>query len=75
MMRTDSRLLTHDYLLELLRRGVVAVQQGGSPETVFRALGIGRATMCHWLSLYRQCGWVALDARKRGGRKPKLSAR
>jgi transposase len=35
-------------------------------------MGISRATMYNWLSLYRHGGWQALDAKKRGGRKPKL---
>ena len=31
--------------------------------------------MYGWLALYRNGGWAALDARKRGGRKPKLDAK
>jgi transposase len=41
---------------------------------VARVLGAGRTTVYGWLALYRQGGWGALDARKRGGRKPKLDA-
>lgn len=62
-------------LTELRKRGVSSVQDGQSPETVFRALGICRATVYGWLARYRDGGWSALDARKRGGRKPKLDAK
>lgn len=72
MKKTDARRLKHDQLTELRRRGVAAVQAGESPEDVIRVLGISRATMYGWLALYRHGGWGQLDARKRGGRKPKL---
>jgi transposase len=72
MKTTDARRLTHDQLTELRRRGVTAVQEGESPEDVVRVLGISRATIYGWLSRYRQGGWGQLDAKKRGGRKPKL---
>jgi transposase len=62
-------------LTELRKRGVSSVQDGQSPETVFKALGVCRATLYGWLARYRDGGWVALDARKRGGRKPKLNAK
>jgi len=54
---------------------VRAVQQGESPEVVVRALGIARQTIYNWLSRYRDGGWDALDARKRGRRRPKLDGR
>jgi transposase len=31
--------------------------------------------MYAWLALYRRGGWGALDARKRGGRRPKLDGK
>jgi len=71
----DARRLTHATLTELRKRGVASVQAGQSPEVVSVALGIGRATMYGWLARYRDGGWGALDARKRGGRKPKLDAK
>jgi len=40
---------------------------------VARALGVGRSTLYGWLALYRHGGWGALEARKRGGRRPTLS--
>lgn len=73
MKTTDARRLTHTQLTDLRKRGVTAVQKGESPEVVVRALGISRATIYGWLARYRQGGWGQLDAKKRGGRKPKLS--
>jgi transposase len=54
---------------------VDSVQNGQSPEIVAKALGINRVTIYGWLSRYRNGGLGALDARKRGGRKPKLNAK
>lgn len=71
----DARRLTHTTLTELRKRGVGSVQDGQSPETVARALGINRVTIYGWLARYRDGGWDALDARKRGGRKPKLNGK
>jgi transposase len=75
MRNTDARRLNHKTLTELRKRGVESVQKGESPEMVAKALGICRATMYGWLSKYRQGGWNALDARKRGGRPPKLDGK
>jgi transposase len=75
MKMTDARRLKHEMLTELRKRGVSSVQDGQSPETVFKALGVCRATLYGWLARYRDGGWAALDARKRGGRKPKLNAK
>jgi transposase len=74
-MRTDARRLSHDKLTEIRRRGVEAVQGGESPEVVARVLGVSRASVYGWLALFRSGGWGALDARKRGGRRPKLDAK
>lgn len=74
MQKLDGRKLTYGQLTELRRRGVLAVQSGESPEDVARVLGINRVTIYGWLALYRNGGWDKLDAKKRGGRKPKLDA-
>lgn len=71
----DARRLDHKTLTELRRRGVASVQEGQSPEIVAKALGINRVTIYGWLARYRSGGLDALDARKRGGRKPKLDAK
>jgi len=72
---TDARRLSHDKLTDLRRRGVSAVQDGESPEQVARVLGVHRTTVYGWLARYRDGGWHRLDARKRGGRKPKLDGK
>jgi transposase len=75
MKKMDARNLDHKTLTELRKRGVGSVQEGQSPEIVAKALGINRVTIYGWLSRYRQGGWHALDAKKRGGRKPKLDGK
>jgi transposase len=75
MKTTDARKLDHRMLTELRQRGVASVQGGQSPEIVANALGINRVTIYGWLSRYRQGGWGALDAKKRGGRPPKLDGK
>lgn len=75
MSITDARRLKHTELTELRKRGIMAVQKGESPEDVARVLGVSRVTIYNWLALYRAGGWDSLDAKKRGGRKPKLDAK
>jgi transposase len=62
-------------LTELRKRAVASVQEGQSPEMVARALCVNRVTMYGWLARYRDGGLSALDARKRGGRPPKLDGK
>jgi len=71
----DARKLDYKMLTELRKRGVASVQEGQSPEVVAKALGINRVTIYGWLSRYRHGGWDALDAKKRGGRHPKLDGK
>ena len=75
MRENDARRLTHNELTELRKRGVYAVQDGQPPKMVAKVLGIQRSTLFGWLARYRRGGWDALDARKRGGRPPKLTAK
>lgn len=75
MRKTDARRLTHQMLTELRKRAVTSVQEGQSPEVVASAMGISRGAMYEWLARYRQGGWSSLDARRRGGRKPKLDGK
>jgi len=75
MRSHDARRLDHKTLTELRKRAVARVQDGESPEVVARVLGVSRQAMYGWLARYRQGGWGALDARKRGGRPPKLDAK
>ena len=48
---------------------------GESPTQVAAALGVNLRTLFRWLALYRRGGWDQLDARRRGGRPPKLDGR
>ena len=73
--KQDARRLDHKTLTELRTRAISAVQAGESPEVVARALGVSRGAMYNWLALYRQGGWGALDAKKRGGRRRKLDGK
>lgn len=72
---TDCRRLGHKELTELRKQAIMQVQAGESPEIVANGMGINRTTIYDWLALYRKGGWGALDARKRGGRKPKLNGK
>ena len=74
-MDTDARRLTHEQLTELRKRAVASVQAGESPEVVARVLGVSRQAVYGWLARYRGGGWQMLDAKKRGGRPPKLDAK
>lgn len=71
----DARRLDHKTLTELRKRAVASVQAGESPEAVARALGVHRVSVYGWLARYRRGGWGALDAKRRGGRRPKLDAK
>lgn len=71
----DGRGIGHHLLSEIRRRAVAAVQAGQAPEDVAAAHGVNRTTIYDWLAKYRQGGWGALKARKRGGRTPKLDAK
>ena len=75
MKKTDARRLDHKTLTELRKRAVNSVQEGQSPELVAKALSIHRVTIYGWLARYRNGGWGALDASKRGGRPPKMDAK
>ena len=74
-MKTDARSLDHKTLTELRKRGVARVQAGETPAAVARVLGIHIRTMFRWLANYRGGGWQNLDAKKRGGRPPKLDGK
>ena len=71
----DARRLNHVTLTELRKRAVTSVQEGQSPEVVAKALQVSRQALYGWLARYRDGGWGNLDAKKRGGRRPKLNAK
>ena len=75
MKKIDARKLDHRTLTEIRIRAVSSVQNGESPEQVVKVMGLSRGTIYNWLSKYRHGGWHALDAKKRGGRPPKLDGK
>src|ERR1700757_3545775 len=72
MRENDARRLSHETLEALRERAVRQVQEGESPETVARVLGLHRSTVFGWLAQYRRGGWGALKAKPLFGRPPKL---
>jgi len=75
MKKNDARQLDHKTLTELRKRAVRSIQDNQSPEIVAKALGVDRRTIYGWLARYRNGGWDALDAKKRGGRPTKLDGK
>jgi transposase len=74
MRNNDARRLKYNELTELRKRGISAVQDGQKAILVAQVLGIGISTLFGWLARYRAGGWGAMDAHRRGGRPPKLTA-
>lgn len=72
MKNTDGRKLDAKTLTELRKRAVARVEAGEGPDAVARVLGVTRQAVYGWLARYRSGGWDALEAKKRGGRPPKL---
>lgn len=75
MKKNDCRKLGHTILTEIRKRAVRQILAGLSPEKAVEAYGTCRATIYNWIALYHEGGWEALDAHKRGGRKPKLNGK
>ena len=57
------------------RRGIASLEAGSKPTEVAAAMGVNLRTVFRWLALYRSGGWGKLEARKRGGRPPKLDGK
>jgi len=72
---TDLRRLSHAELTEFRKQAVARIHEGVPVEDVCRAMGVSRSAVFNWLALYRSGGWQALEASRRGGRKPKLDAK
>ena len=73
--KMDARTLTHSELTDLRRRAVGAVQRGEAPKDVASTLDVCEMSVYRWVASFRDGGWHALDAKKRGGRKPKVDAK
>ena len=74
-MNTDARKLSWNSLTDLRKRALTSIHEGQNPSDVAKIFGIGRRTIYNWLSLYRNGGWGALDAHKRGGRPTLLDGK
>jgi len=75
MNSNDARGLDHKTLTALRKRAVKSIVRGESPEKVATVFGVNRVTVYGWLSKYRNGGWGALNANKRGGRPQKLDGK
>ena len=73
MKTHDGRKLSPKTREEIRIRAVQRVQEGESPETVIKALGVSRACIYNWLAKYRAGGWHGLKDGNRSGRPKKLS--
>ena len=73
MRETDGRKLKHAVLEAIRIRAVRQVEQGESPETVIKALGMNRRTIYKWIARYREGGTEALKATPLAGRPLKLN--
>jgi transposase len=60
----NARKLDHKTLTELRTLRIESVQAGNSPEALAIVMGISRATIYNWISLYRHGGWQALDPKQ-----------
>lgn len=74
-MNTDARKLSWNSLTDLRKRALAGIHEGQNPSDAAKMFGIGRRTIYNWLSLYRNGGWGALDAHKRGGRPALLDGK
>jgi transposase len=70
--KRDLRRLKHAELTTFREQAVRQVQSGISVGAVRKGMGVSRSALFGWLARYRNGGWDALGAGKRGGRKPKL---
>lgn len=70
--KRDLRRLKHAELTIFREQAVQQVQSGISVGAVRKGMGVSRSALFGWLARYRNGGWDALGAGKRGGRRPKL---
>ncbi len=68
--KQDARKLSPQAQEDLRRRVVRAIVEGGMKQAeAARVFGVGRTSIHHWLRAYKEGGYAALKARKRGPKR------
>jgi len=75
MKKIDGRKFSPKTQEEIRTLAVQRVQDGESPETVIKTLGLSRSCIYTWLARYRSGGWHGLKTGKQSGRPKKLDGK
>lgn len=68
---SDARLIPDEVMDYLRKIAVHAVEENGySPETVIKMLGLSRGTIYDWLKRFKEHGYAGLDTKKAPGMEP-----
>lgn len=73
MEHKDGRSVSHEMLEQIRLQAVHRVLAGENPEETMRLLGLNRACIYRWLSIYKEKGAEGLRAKSIAGRPPKLT--
>lgn len=73
MEKKDGRSVSHEMLEQIRIQAVRRVLAGENPEETMRLLGLNRACIYKWLSIYKEKGEEGLRAKSITGRPPKLA--
>jgi transposase len=73
MEKNDGRSVSHEMLEQIRIQAVRRVLAGENPEETMRLLGLNRACIYKWLSVYKEKGAEGLRAKSIAGRPPKLA--
>jgi transposase len=71
---SDARLIPDEVMDYLRKIAVHAVEENGySPETVIKMLGLSRGTIYDWLKRFKEHGYAGLDTKKAPGMEPAVT--
>ena len=73
MEKKDGRSVSHEILEQIRIQAVRRVLAGENPEETMRLLGLNRACIYKWISIYKEKGEEGLRAKSIAGRPPKLA--
>lgn len=73
MEKKDGRSVSHEMLEQIRIQAVRRVLAGENPEETMRLLGLNRACIYKWLSIYKEKGEEGLRAKSIAGRPLKLA--